>query len=596
MLARQVFPRPIYQPLTDASQFAPESSTTTLTDLIDIYVQLQHCDGLDEPPALYIQLTTQPNFSRRLEFLLEAVREEKGLSQLRACDGSEVPVKLAIKPIVNSQDLTSASNHPSHDSGTTQQLQEEKEDEEHANLNNISQNTITGLTSRSTTSSATAPQDMSNAASIGQTFEHESKQLDSTAMDEVAERIIASKTRPSQSAKTVLSSPLAQPSKLETQGQDQSHIDDGDSIDYEDGDVQTHEASSGSVTLQGDTLDPAIDRGDAISAEGLPQGEPAVNANLRVVNGVKEEVHLSVGHAAEMASTHPHDRPSDHFGKRQISTDFPENRNETSSGSQYEQKESQETPEPSNNGGNGGALSIPFANDTEDTASIRRSSAAANIHNQISQEQESRATSSEGVLETASSRNERIAERDDFELDQAGYGDAVLSHHGDQADSYHFQEDTESGEAVSTLVHGNSNPKEFQQKNELESRIPSDDVDQDQDYGDEITYEDDEDQAGTVDDPFNLNRHVNSNPGTLKRSRSLSEDAEDAENLDIDLQGDCPSSPYKHRADFTSQMPSVSVPDELHLLCLLQRLQMFLLTSADTTFNDPSIPNRLPKL
>ena len=63
-------------------QFAPESYTTTLTEILDVYVQLQRHDGIDSPGPLYIVLCTKIRFSHRMKYLANAVAEGKGFSQL----------------------------------------------------------------------------------------------------------------------------------------------------------------------------------------------------------------------------------------------------------------------------------------------------------------------------------------------------------------------------------------------------------------------------------------------------------------------------------------------------------------------------------
>ncbi|MCJ1467694.1 hypothetical protein MMC07_006319 [Pseudocyphellaria aurata] len=75
--------------LTVPLQSATECSSTTLAQIVDLYVQLQKNDGFDNPAPLYLVLSTKAKFSRRFDYLLSAVTEGKGLSQLVVMDSAE---------------------------------------------------------------------------------------------------------------------------------------------------------------------------------------------------------------------------------------------------------------------------------------------------------------------------------------------------------------------------------------------------------------------------------------------------------------------------------------------------------------------------
>lgn len=68
--------------LTVPFQSATECSSTTLAQIVDLYVQLQKHDGVDNPAPLYLALSTKAKFSHRFDYLLSAVTEGKGLSEL----------------------------------------------------------------------------------------------------------------------------------------------------------------------------------------------------------------------------------------------------------------------------------------------------------------------------------------------------------------------------------------------------------------------------------------------------------------------------------------------------------------------------------
>ncbi|KAI9766983.1 MAG: hypothetical protein M1840_005941 [Geoglossum simile] len=56
--------------------------TTTLSQIVDLHVQLFHQDGVDEPDPLYMALTTKVRFSKRFNDIVCAAAEGRGISQL----------------------------------------------------------------------------------------------------------------------------------------------------------------------------------------------------------------------------------------------------------------------------------------------------------------------------------------------------------------------------------------------------------------------------------------------------------------------------------------------------------------------------------
>lgn len=75
--------------LANAFQFSTELPSTSLAGLIGIYVQLQHQDGVEVPPPLYINLYTKARLSYHLNYLVNAVNEGKGLSQIKLTNSLE---------------------------------------------------------------------------------------------------------------------------------------------------------------------------------------------------------------------------------------------------------------------------------------------------------------------------------------------------------------------------------------------------------------------------------------------------------------------------------------------------------------------------
>ena len=63
-----------------------ESTATSLKHLIDIYIHLHMCEGIEDPPPLYINLTTKTRFTQRLAFLSTLIAQGKGLSHVKSSE------------------------------------------------------------------------------------------------------------------------------------------------------------------------------------------------------------------------------------------------------------------------------------------------------------------------------------------------------------------------------------------------------------------------------------------------------------------------------------------------------------------------------
>ncbi|KAL4873858.1 hypothetical protein BDV12DRAFT_159739 [Aspergillus spectabilis] len=61
-----------------------DANKVTLKQIVDVYLQLCHNDGIDGPEALYLTLSTRPTLAAELSGLLLAVSEGKGLSEIQS--------------------------------------------------------------------------------------------------------------------------------------------------------------------------------------------------------------------------------------------------------------------------------------------------------------------------------------------------------------------------------------------------------------------------------------------------------------------------------------------------------------------------------
>ncbi|KAI9783372.1 MAG: hypothetical protein M1839_003907 [Geoglossum umbratile] len=66
----------------ELSEDSIHARTTTLSQIVDLHVQLSHQDGIDEPDPLYVALTTKVRFSKRFNDIASAAAEGQGISQL----------------------------------------------------------------------------------------------------------------------------------------------------------------------------------------------------------------------------------------------------------------------------------------------------------------------------------------------------------------------------------------------------------------------------------------------------------------------------------------------------------------------------------
>ncbi|KAI9701033.1 MAG: hypothetical protein M1836_001701 [Candelina mexicana] len=69
--------------ISEDSTYAP---TISLSQILDIHVQLLQQDGVDNPDPLYMSLTTKMRFAKRFSDLTTAVAEGKGMSQIQVWD------------------------------------------------------------------------------------------------------------------------------------------------------------------------------------------------------------------------------------------------------------------------------------------------------------------------------------------------------------------------------------------------------------------------------------------------------------------------------------------------------------------------------
>ena len=66
-----------------------DSAKTTLVQLLNVYLDLRHNDGISNPGPLYVELSSKPDFRRHLQYLEESAIQGRGLTECVSQDLSE---------------------------------------------------------------------------------------------------------------------------------------------------------------------------------------------------------------------------------------------------------------------------------------------------------------------------------------------------------------------------------------------------------------------------------------------------------------------------------------------------------------------------
>ena len=270
-----------------------EASTTTLLQVIDVYNHLQHYDGIENVPPLYMHLTTKASFSNRFEFLLNAIVEGKGLSQLRSSEVGEE---------IQQPELDEVQGHEPEDAfprddvtrDTEAEVAEHEEILESENIHDkvdlqSESPPLTGPSQDATTATQDfAPPNNSVDSPCNETNDAEAfSELKETQEDEdykekykikksqeeenneegINEAIQTNEEAPTPSGSTSSGERLAQKPV-------EAALDEEDTIEYEDEEELTHGTSTGSSTLQGDVFDTNADY-DQAETEGPRASTPA---------------------------------------------------------------------------------------------------------------------------------------------------------------------------------------------------------------------------------------------------------------------------------------------------------------------------------
>lgn len=273
--------------LTVLLQSATECSSTTLAQIIDLYVQLQNHDGVDSPAPLYLVLSTKVKFSRRFDFLLSAVAEGKGLSQLLLLESAEEGAQDSDNQLEQENAQGSYLRTPKPISGAEPEISplgdvdadevaEDEPDLTHEQLEDLKPDTPQHYEVGGQTDIPPAEAHaIANHASLtreNQTTTGYTHTLTGGPdnMHQAGDPIKG----PSQSDLTAI--PIA--------NKDQDAVEERDLISYEDEDNLNPGSSTGSSTIQGDVREVTVDSSNRVS------GEPATATNEKDVTSTRRDL------------------------------------------------------------------------------------------------------------------------------------------------------------------------------------------------------------------------------------------------------------------------------------------------------------------
>lgn len=529
--------------LTVLLQSATECSSTTLAQIIDLYVQLQNHDGVDGPAPLYLALSTKVKFSHRFDFLLTAVAEGKGLSQLMLLESAEEGAQHSDNQLEQEIAQGSYPRTPKPISGAepetdppgdldADEVAEEEPDLTHEQLEDLKPDTpqhyeVGGQTdvppAEAHAIATHAILTGENQTSTGYTH---TLSGGPNNMHQAGDPI----NGPSQSDLTAI--PIAD--------KNQDAVEERDLISYEDEDNLNPGSSTGSSTVQGDVREVNIDSSNRVSGEPATTTNEDVTSTRRDLESDSTSVLLGrsstpsfptdvieddFDYAAHLETTE--ERPSDdavHDGGQKLE-DEPEHHPKTDSAADLrgygrglkEVRNSSEVPEQEFNV----SIEASFDEDPDSLYTLMDSNIGTKITRTDLTELDIQQSAGSGPLvselDGASSIKHCYTTVDS---NRSVYKNATDSSKGDQ---YGTDGDL-TGQFADRALYGSTSQNLQLTSNAQEQLADSD----------EITYEDD----GNELEPskvYGSEQNPNSSPGLLKRMRS---DHEDHDEIESSVQGE----------------------------------------------------------
>lgn len=516
---------PVTGLLADRLQSTPESSSTTLRQLVDVYSHLQMNDELEIPPQFFINLTSKPRFAYRLAYLRNAIVEGKGLLQTQSSKVAES----------GQQDDTGDNLENEHgDDAHLIEFAQTPQIEAHEQNGGKDQR-FAGDDSQSNSPLFSRPLQASEPYDITNDSQNQDKADAIAQLDTNKSEVEATAADKDVSEVALTGNVSTAPSTLsagddQRQVPDEPAMDDGDFVDYEDNEHSAQGTSSGSSTLRGDVLEVAPERDLSellrpIAHISELQGD---EARSDFVNGqnITADADTRYGGSSDVG---------------EVDLEYPDYPNEddasSSDGNFEEGQDYIEDDLDSADANNPGKDDVELAEENHNATLGQRDEDTVTFAVEIPQEQEN---------QDLQDCNSGLDGKSDINSEEQGPSSPIedeydFGHASPQEEQTALDDLSKEDQPVEDRMRPLDAVDDTIAKATLETPVLDTAVKQDRQDDDEITYED-EDNEESPQEPTNSERNMNSSPGSLKRVRSLDEDGGA---YGDDLQGEL--LPYKTR-------------------------------------------------
>lgn len=489
---------------------------------------------------MYMDLTSQSRFSRRLDVLQNALIEGKGLSQLRMPQETENDQQHGTEEEEEEREEGTSSHTVVLSSNETYASEQQPGEEAQASIDEYDSHSNPLHPENLLESDPAAPGTQSHPFTdvLHEQNEPTESQL---GRDNDLQKAGIQGGLLSKAARSMESLEPAQPLAEESEfpREEESIVDDGDFIDYEDVEEPEVVTSSASSTLQGDAIDANAVQDNAVHAKTLNaetqehrspndvRGNTVANEELlndfvdeKDTNGVGVPVEEGQPSVAEILSQHWDDKDQGLYGHSNEEVEAPENDQDDSI------SETKLWPKASADNDQHEASaqyedSASYHRDTFDEGAGQIKVEGFQVDDTEFNGREVEEYSSTRSLQSGSSGSERSFHEDD----QESLNDLEAENELKEADRALADDDTVYVPQPSEGV-------------DIQNSLVIDESVQTQEDDDEITYEDEEDDTDASHEPARAETNVAASPGSLKRARSLHEE-DDA--VEEDLQGNARS-------------------------------------------------------